>query len=109
MKKEIIKNAEYNFEVVLFISEEGKCYCPVCGITMRNKEFRPYDSIGNPSYEICSCGFQFGHDDGDFPGPYDKSWENYRNKWLVRKNTRPPFLTLMEKKEQLKNIGLMMT
>ncbi|MCZ4410768.1 hypothetical protein O3Q51_18270 [Cryomorphaceae bacterium 1068] len=108
MKKEIVTNSDYNFTVALFVSDDGFCHCPVCGSKSKNRDWRPYGLNGTPSYDICDCNFQFGYDDGDFPGPYDKTWENYREKWLKGqiKNERTPRLTLSQKREQLRNIGI---
>ncbi|MEP0263074.1 hypothetical protein [Dokdonia sp.] len=106
MTKEIIHT--WNKEkIILIISDDGYCNCPVCGVKAIYKDWRPYDTEGNPSYDICSCGFEYGFDDSGVP-PYDKSWERYRDEWLLGEieNERPPRLTLLEKKEQLKNIGV---
>ena len=105
MRKEKIK-AWDGEEFVLVISEDGYCFCPVCGEKSKDKDWRPYDENGNPSYDVCSCGFEYGFDDGGCP-PYTKSWESYRKKWLngeveVIFGRR---LSLAEKIEQLKNLG----
>ena len=111
MIKEIIHT--WNKEkITLIISEDGYCYCPICGCVEKaaSKDWRPYDNEGSPSYDICSCGFEYGFDDSGVP-PYDKSWERYREQWLLGQieNERPPKLTLSQKKEQLKNIGFEIT
>ena len=109
MKKETITNADHQCTVTLHVSEEGFCYCPVCGSPTKNTGWRPYAFNGTPSYDICgSCNFQFGFDDGGFPGPYDQAWERYRQKWLHGKikDEGPPRLTLSEKRKQLKNIEM---
>lgn len=106
MIKEIIKT--WNGEkIVLIISNDGYCYCPVCGEKSKDKDWRPYDKDGYPSYDICSCGFEYGFDDGG-EAPHDKSWENYRQRWLEDEVT-PTFgrqLSRTEKEEQLRNLGL---
>ena len=104
-KKEIIKTPNGE-ELVLIISEDGYCFCPVCGEKSKDKDWRPYDENGNPSYDICSCGFEYGFDDGGGPPPYNKSWESYRKKWLDGENehTFGRRLSLAEKIEQLKNL-----
>jgi hypothetical protein len=106
MKKEII-NTWNGEKIVLTISEDGYCFCPVCGAKADDNEWRPYDAEGHPSYDICSCGFEYGFNDSGEP-PHDKSWESYREKWLAGETT-PSFgrqLTRTEKVEQLKNLGL---
>lgn len=104
MKKELITTPSGK-TITLIISAEGYCHCPVCGELAKNKGWRPYDELGHPSYDICSCGFEFGFDDAGEP-PYHGSWENYREKWLnsdvgvySRKN-----MSRAEKLIQLKNI-----
>jgi hypothetical protein len=105
MIKETI-NAWNGERIVLTISADGYCYCPVCGEQSKDKEWRPYNINGSPSYDICSCGFEYGFDDGGEP-PHEESWENFRQKWLADE-VRPTFgrrLSKTEKLEQLKNLG----
>lgn len=106
MKKETI-NTWNEEKVELKISSDGFCYCPVCGEKAINKEWRPYDENGHPSYDICNCGFEYGFDDSG-EHPYEKSWERYRTNWLDGKIENGIFkkLTLIQKKEQLLNIGI---
>ena len=94
-------------KIVLTISEDGYCFCPVCGNKAGNKEWRPYSKEGHPTYDICKCGFEFGLDDGGEP-PYDKSWERYREKWLTKDldYSQTKNMTRDQKLNQLKNIGL---
>ena len=96
-------------KIVLTISLEGYCFCPVCGEKSKDKDWRPYDNEGYPSYDICSCGcgFEYGFDDGGEP-PHDKSWARYRQRWLDDE-VEPAFggrMTRDEKLKQLKNIGI---
>ncbi len=104
MKKEIIK-AHNGTDFTLILSDDGFCYCPVCGELSRNKEWRPYDNEGYPSYDICSCGFEYGFDDGG-ELPYEKSWQLYREKWLNGEidNFNSKRLSKPDKLKQLKNI-----
>lgn len=91
--------------VVLRISDDGFCFCPVCGEKGKDHEWRPYDQEGRPSFDICGCGFEYGFDDGGEP-PYEKSWERYRQRWL-NNEVAPIFgrlLTTGQKLEQLKNL-----
>jgi len=106
VKKEIIQTWN-NEQVILIISDDDYCYCPVCGVKSKNKEWRPYDDRGQPSYDICSCGFQYGYNDSDEP-PYEISWSIYRKKWMNDQinETVGEKLTPAEKRKQLKNIGV---
>ena len=100
MSKETI-NTENGEKIVLTISLDGYCFCPVCGEKSKEKHWRPYDNEGHPSYDICLCGF----DDGGQP-PFDKSWDRYRQKWLDDEidKTFGRRLTKSEKLEQPKNL-----
>ncbi|KAA1240785.1 hypothetical protein [Aquimarina sp. RZ0] len=106
MRKEII-NTWNGEKVELNISSDGYCFCPVCGIKSEDKKWRPYDENGHPSYDICSCGFEYGFDEGGEP-PYEKSWSNYREKWLNNEIEQHfgKKMTKLEKLVQLKNIEI---
>jgi len=107
MKKEIITHWHYKTEIVLTIAENNSCPCPVCGKATNNIEWRPYNEDGNPTYDICDCCFfEFGYDDGGDEPPHDISWKNYREKWLDGQIENATKLTLTQKREQLKNIGI---
>ena len=75
-------------KVELKISSDEFCYCPVCGEKAINEQWRPYDENGHPSYE--------------------KSWENYREKWLNGKADVGfgKKMSMEEKLVQLKNLEL---
>jgi hypothetical protein len=100
-------NAWNGATVLLTISPDGYCYCPVCGEKAREKDWRPYDNEGTPSYDICSCGFEYGYDDTGEP-PYDESWKRYRERWLNDEISTAIGKTLSktQKIEQLKNLGI---
>ena len=106
MKKETITTKSGD-QIILTISNDGYCFCPVCGHKAQNKEWRPYANDGFPSYDICQCGFEYGFDDGG-EAPYEKSWDSYRLKWLNKDPDYSPSknMTKDEKLKQLKNIGL---
>jgi len=56
-----------------------KYTCPICGYPDLTES--PYDSDGQPSYEICDCcGFEFGFDDKS----NEKSFDQYRKEWISR-------------------------
>ena len=107
MKKEKITHWHYKTEIILSVAEDNSCPCPVCGKKTDNIEWRPYDEDGNPTYDICECCFfEFGYDDGGDEPPHNISWENYRVKWLRGEIENATKLTLTQKREQLKNIGV---
>jgi len=93
-------------EIRMPISEDGYSLCPVCGEKARNKEFRPYDEEGMPSYGICSCGIEFGYECS--PESTEQDWVSYREKWIQSElefgNSRK--LSKSEKLTQLKQIGI---
>jgi hypothetical protein len=47
--------------ITLFKAPDGKWCCPVCGSPELAEA--PYNSDGGASFEMCSCGFEFGFDD----------------------------------------------
>ena len=104
MPQEII-NTWNGKKIVLTISSDGYCFCPVCGEKSKDVDWRPYDHEGHPSYDICLCGFEYGFDDGGEP-PHEKSWARYREKWLNDEVSQAfgRRLSKQEKLEQLKNI-----
>lgn len=58
-------------------------HCPVCGYAELKEP--PYDDLGYPSYEVCSCcGFETGFDDGGMTGDREARFLAYRDKWLAR-------------------------
>ena len=81
MRYEKIIFENTNSEIFLPISDDGYSFCPVCGEKSKNKEFRPYDKLGFPSYEICGCcGIEYGFDcESDST---ENDWKSYRAKWL---------------------------
>ncbi|MBD3638037.1 MAG: hypothetical protein HUJ25_11850 [Crocinitomicaceae bacterium] len=105
MKKEVI-NTPNGQTIELIVDSKGFCFCPVCGERANVKVWRPYDKFGYPTYDICSCGFEYGFDDGGEP-PYEKSWENYRTKWYAGELDFGNSKTLpkSQKDQQLAQIG----
>lgn len=72
--------------------------CPVCGYDGLVEP--PFDSDGNPSYEICSCcGYEFGFDEATYQ-EYRKTWIDRGAQWFNVKK-RPLIWSLSE---QLHNI-----
>ena len=46
---------------IIFQNSSGAYLCPVCGSP--EFEVAPYDENGLASFDLCTCGFQFGFDD----------------------------------------------
>ncbi len=46
---------------ILYCSESGSWACPICGSVELSQP--PYYSDGSASFDMCSCGFEFGYDD----------------------------------------------
>ena len=92
---------------VLYQTDEGIWCCPVCG----SPEFTqpPYFEDGAPSFEMCSCGFEFGFDDD--PGASKEAVEGVVNNWVrwrenITKYLPKPSNKYEQIKINLKNIGL---
>lgn len=73
---------------VLLQNEKGKFLCPVCG----SPEFSepPYYEDGSASFEMCTCGFEFGFDDSNMASAdaiegIVANWDRWRLK-IVEKN-----------------------
>lgn len=50
-----------NEEFVLFKNSDGLFFFPVCGSPELTEA--PYHEDGSASFQLCSCGFEFGYDD----------------------------------------------
>lgn len=91
---------------VLFQDEEGLFLCPVCG----SAEFdeAPYDENGLASFQMCSCGFEFGYDDTKLAAKdalegMVLNWDRWRLKVINEKKHNASDLIALE--ASLKNIG----
>lgn len=67
----------------IFQMSDGTHCCPVCG----SAEFEspPYEEDGSPSFQMCSCGFEFGFDDSPFANSeavegVPANWKRWRRK-----------------------------
>ena len=93
---------------ILFENEQGAHICPVCGSPELMSP--AYDSDGNPSFQMCSCGFEYGFDDTPsasskaINGGIEKNWELWRNTLIKRSSYLTSTLNKCE--SNLKNIGI---
>lgn len=76
----------------LFQAESGLWACPVCASV--ELEVAPYFGDGAPSFEMCSCGFEFGFDDD--PGAsaeavksVQENWQRWRARFIRRFRGHP--------------------
>lgn len=81
-----------NSDALIYQAENGLWACPVCGSV--ELEAQPYFGEGSTSFEMCSCGFEFGFDDD--PGASAQAdqevqvnWERWRARFLTRFRLHP--------------------
>ena len=93
---------------MLFQTENGTHVCPVCGSP---ELYSPaYNEGGLPSFQMCSCGFEFGFDDTPsassraVEGGIQANWDFWRLKVVKRSSYLTS--TLEKCQENLKNIGI---
>jgi hypothetical protein len=103
----VTRNGEH---FVLYEDEEGNHICPVCG----SAELRApaYDPDGRPSFQMCSCEFEYGFDDEPSASSRAvegivKNWERYRAKVIKRSSYLESTLTQCE--NNLKNLGIVLS
>ena len=87
-------------------NEENYYLCPVCG----SAEFKepPYNENGEPSFQMCSCEFEFGFDDSNLATTeaehgIKRNWERWRLKVIEKNKHSKKQLELLE--ANLANIG----
>jgi hypothetical protein len=87
-------------------NNEDRYLCPVCGSPEFTKP--PYDQDGLASFQMCSCGFEFGYDDSNIASieaveNIVPNWDRWRLK-VIEKNmcTKSKLLKL---EYNLRNIG----
>lgn len=73
---------------IIFQNNEGAYLCPVCGSAEFNEP--PYDENGSASFQMCSCGFEFGFDDSSLASKEASegiapNWDRWRLK-VIEKN-----------------------
>jgi len=50
--------SQYGEHFIIRENDEGVYLCPVCGSAEFDEP--PYDENGSPSFQMCSCGFEYG-------------------------------------------------
>ncbi len=88
-------------------NESGEHICPVCGSA--ELESPAYDSEGLPSFQMCSCGFEYGYDDTPLASSnavegIENNWDMWRIKVIKKASYSKSTLTKCE--TNLKNIGI---
>jgi hypothetical protein len=91
---------------IILQDTEGKYFCPVCGAPEFNKP--PYHQDGSASFQMCSCGFEFGFDDSNLASKEAldgvvPNWDRWRLKVIEKNKNSKSNLQNLEK--NLKNIG----
>ncbi|MBC2600634.1 hypothetical protein [Puniceicoccus vermicola] len=81
--------------------------CPVCGEAGLKE--RPYDDDGSPSFEMCTCGFEFGFDDSPLASKeavngIKENWKRWRVKVIEEAATNRESLKQLE--ANLRNINI---
>lgn len=99
---------EHGEHFILFENDDGIHICPVCGSAELPSP--AYDGDGLPSFQMCSCKFEYGFDDAPsassraVEGGIQKNWELWRKK-VIRKSSHLES-TLAKCERNLKNIGI---
>lgn len=84
--------------LVIFENDEGVYLCPVCGSAEHDEP--PYGPNGEASFQMCSCGFEFGFDDSPLASEEASegvvpNWDRWRLKVIERSaRTKEGFLKL---------------
>lgn len=94
-------------EATLYRSESGAWACPVCGSVELAEQ--PYYNGGSASFEMCSCGFEFGFDDdpgasADAVPSVAENWSRWRARFLRKLRLHPQALAQVA--ERLRAIGI---
>jgi predicted RNA-binding Zn-ribbon protein involved in translation (DUF1610 family) len=91
---------------VLHQAQSGLYLCPVCG----REEFSrpPYSEDGSPSFEMCTCGFEFGFDDSPLASAeavegIEANWKRFRRPLIDSAATNSTALAKLE--QSLRRIG----
>jgi hypothetical protein len=92
---------------ILYCSESGSWACPICGSVELSQP--PYYSDGSASFDMCSCGFEFGYDDDPGASPeadpsVPSNWSKWRARFLRKVQAHPGALAQVT--ERLRAIGV---
>jgi hypothetical protein len=76
----------------LFQAESGLWACPICGSVELSTA--PYFGDGVSSFEMCSCGFEFGFDDdpgasAEASDDVQENWRRWRARFVRRFRSHP--------------------
>jgi len=98
--------SQYSEHFIILENDEGVYLCPVCGSAEFNEP--PYDENGSPSFQMCSCGFEFGFDDSNLASKEAleeivPNWDRWRLKVVDRNKHTKQDLERLE--HNLKQIG----
>lgn len=79
----------------LYRAESGLWACPICGSVELSQP--PYYSDGSASFEMCSCGFEFGFDDdpgasGQADPSVTENWAKWRSRFISKFRNHPAAL-----------------
>jgi hypothetical protein len=98
------KNGEH---FILWQNDDGLFCCPVCG-SPELKDAPYYDNVG-ASFQMCSCGFEYGYDDSPLATKtavqgIEANWDRWRlgliNEAKLSKNDLEALI------QSLRNIGI---
>lgn len=90
----------------IYQNQSGEYLCPVCGSPEHSEP--PYDEDGMASFQMCTCGFEFGFDDSNLASSEAlegvvANWDRWRIKVVQRNKMSTESLARLE--ENLTNIG----
>jgi hypothetical protein len=90
-------------------NDDGIYCCPICG----SPEFEetPYDENGSASFQMCSCGFEFGYDDSPLASEEAvegivANWDRWRLKVIKKRASSKTELEKLENNLHNLNIDL---
>ena len=93
--------------LVLYQNDTGLWCCPICGSP--ELDSAPYYENGSPSFQMCSCDFEYGFDDdpmasGNAVEGVKNNWDLWRNKLLSSLSNKSE--EYQKIKSDLKKIGI---
>ena len=104
MKKVVCVAPSETFAILQ--ADDGSYLCPVCGARLPSA---PYYEDGGASFQMCSCGFEFGFDDSPLASSeavegIRANWKRWRRKVIDEASSSKESLARLER--QLNNIGV---